>query len=67
MAFNRENLKICSNCGASLNDDAIVCPRCGCETELGRAYRINNSGSLTVQVCGVYLFIHRGDKDCISL
>lgn len=46
-------MKYCTKCGEQLNDDAIVCPRCGCETELGRAYRTNNSGSSVAQVCGV--------------
>ena len=23
-------MKYCSKCGASLNDDAVVCPSCGC-------------------------------------
>lgn len=23
-------MKYCSKCGASLNDDAVVCPNCGC-------------------------------------
>lgn len=28
-------MKYCSKCGAELLDEAVVCPKCGCETEYG--------------------------------
>ena len=28
-------MKYCSKCGSELLDEAVVCPKCGCETEYG--------------------------------
>jgi uncharacterized membrane protein YvbJ len=34
-------MKYCTHCGTELNDEAVVCPSCGCPTDLYNA----NSGS----------------------
>ena len=34
-------MKYCTHCGTEINDEAVVCPNCGCPTDLYNA----NSGS----------------------
>lgn len=34
-------MKYCSKCGASIHDEAVICPSCGCRTESS-----NDSGSI---------------------
>lgn len=46
-------MKFCSKCGAEINDEAVVCPKCGCETELGRQNRLPQSSSSGAKVCGI--------------
>lgn len=40
-------MKYCSNCGEQLNDDAVICPRCGCATgSPNPAYKTSNTSTL---------------------
>lgn len=46
-------MKYCSKCGSEINDEAVVCPKCGCETELGRQNRLPKSDSNGAKICGI--------------
>lgn len=35
-------MKYCSKCGAELLDEAIICPKCGCETDSSKALKQQN-------------------------
>ena len=38
-------MKYCSKCGAIIDSEAVICPKCGCAT--GYKYREDNSGIQT--------------------
>lgn len=50
-------MKYCSKCGSLIHDEAIVCPKCGCETALGRARRLTQNGSSGCFLLGVLAII----------
>ena len=49
-------MKYCTWCGKELLDEAVICPYCGCETELGKEHRIGTATSSEMngtKVCGI--------------
>ncbi len=43
-------MKFCTKCGKEINDEAVICPNCGCETEPNAAptsvYKVNDEVSV---------------------
>lgn len=47
-------MKYCSHCGAELNDDAVVCVKCGCSTK-HQAIEDPNESTLLYGVLGFFV------------
>ena len=55
-------MKYCSHCGASIEDEAVVCPQCGCATSegekvFGEAKPANNSNATLALVAKIFMII----------
>lgn len=49
-------MKYCSHCGAEINDDAVICPHCGCPTKEYNEEKVSQNDSLTTAI-KVFLII----------
>ena len=48
-------MKYCSQCGAQLVDEAVVCPQCGCPVQPQRSVDPNASPkSRLIALCGTF-------------
>lgn len=47
-------MKYCSKCGASLNDDAVVCPSCGCLVDSNTRVVKETKESSTIKTLSLY-------------
>ncbi|MGI6644439.1 MAG: hypothetical protein ACOX28_01545 [Bacilli bacterium] len=41
-------MKYCSKCGNELHDEAVICPKCGCEVEGSRKQVVSESETINV-------------------
>ena len=39
-------MKFCTHCGSQLDDNAVICPHCGCPTELYNGGNFNRNGNI---------------------
>ncbi|MBR2507040.1 MAG: hypothetical protein IKB70_09130 [Bacilli bacterium] len=48
-------MKYCSTCGSQINDECLICPTCGCSTELGKEKltATTTKKSSAALVCGI--------------
>jgi hypothetical protein len=55
-------MKYCSTCGSQINDECLICPTCGCSTELGKQKfntqkQPQQKDSTAAMVCGILAVI----------
>lgn len=54
-------MKYCSTCGSQINDECLICPTCGCSTELGKEKNLQQpqqqKDSTAAMVCGILAVI----------
>lgn len=55
-------MKYCSHCGAEIEDEAVICIRCGCHTGVGGKIQVNPKDDTMQTIIKVFLII-----GCVSI